>query len=634
MDIEPSYASTILFSSSSFAQIYYEAVANAFDAGANEITISITTDGDISPNHLEIEITDDGEGFTEERFDRFRRLKKPTDPYHKGLGRLVYLQYFTAVNVISVFDNKKKKQKRVFAFSDTFKGESEITETSASDQQGSVLRFSGFSGNRLKSYDDIKPKTLRDNLLEQFLPFFIDRKRSKKDFKITIQLETKKVNEHKDFFSEIQRLTVTDVPAFKTITFKDISVHAFADITMSYMLRQGMGENLRMTAVCVDSRTIPIKILAPHAIPPNHSAIFLFESELFSGRSDSARQRLTLPNDVSEANLYRLLRNEMSKVLHDVFPEIGKANTETKKEFENKYPHLSGLFDDNTVGIIDKDEAIEIAQRRFFKKQKEVLESENLDDATYEKSLEVSSRTLTEYVLYRDFIIKCLANINGTDKEETIHNIIVPRYKQFNGDSLIDGIYSNNAWILDDKFMSFRTILSEARMQQVISSITLSEEMVKDDGRPDISMIFSAEPSEVEKVDVVVIEIKKRVADDKEGPYAITQLLRRAEKLAIHCPNIQRIWYYAVIEIDNNLSKLLKTMKWTPLFSKGQVFYQDFEVEGIDGSPVLTPICLISFDAIIKDAAARNHTFLEILKNDIKKAQRVNGLKSSADSQQ
>src|SRR6185369_17662057 len=99
MDIEPSYASTIFFSSSSFTQIYYEAVANAFDAGANEIIISIATDGDISPSHLEIEITDDGEGFTEERFDRFRRLKKPTDPYHKGLGRLVYFQYFTTVNV-------------------------------------------------------------------------------------------------------------------------------------------------------------------------------------------------------------------------------------------------------------------------------------------------------------------------------------------------------------------------------------------------------------------------------------------------------------------------------------------------------------------------------------------------------
>ena len=622
MDIEPSYASTIFFSSSSFTQIYYEAVANAFDAGANEITISIATDGDISPSYLEIKITDDGEGFTEERFDRFRRLKKPTDPYHKGLGRLVYLQYFTAVNVISVFDNKKEKQKRTFAFSDAFKGESEITETSVSDQRGSVLHFSGFSGNRLKSYDDIKPKALKDNLFEQFLPYLIDRKRSKKDFKITIQLETQKVNEHKDFFPEIQSITVTDIPAFKTTTFKDISVHAFADITMSYMLRQGMGENLRMTAVCVDSRTIPINILAPHAIPPNHSAIFLFESELFSGRSDSARQRLTLPNDVSEANLYQLFRKEISIVLHDVFPEIGMANTEAKKEIENKYPHLSGLFDENTVGIIDKDEAIEIAQRRFFKKQKEVLESENIDDSIYEKSLEVSSRTLTEYILYRDFIIKRLAQINGTDKEETIHNIIVPRYKKFNGDSLIDGIYSNNAWILDDKFMSFRTILSEARMQQVISSITLSEEVIEDDGRPDISMIFSADPSKVEKVDVVVIEIKKRVADDKESPYAITQLLRRAEKLALHCPNIQRIWYYAVIEIDNDLSKLLKAMKWTPLFSKGKVFYQDFEVEGVDGSFVLTPICLISFDAIIKDAAARNHTFLEILKNDIKKAQR------------
>ncbi|MDP1813243.1 MAG: hypothetical protein Q8K92_02220, partial [Leadbetterella sp.] len=124
-------------------------------------------------------------------------------------------------------------------------------------------------------------------------------------------------------------------------------------------------------------------------------------------------------------------------------------------------------------------------------------------------------------------IIKRFSNFTKNDKEADIHNLIVPRYKQFHGDALIDGIYSNNAWLLDDKFMTFRTILSEAKMQEVISAITLSEDSVEDDGRPDISMIFSADPEQVEKVDVVVIEIKRRRVDDKEIPYAATQLVKR-----------------------------------------------------------------------------------------------------------
>ena len=384
------------------------------------------------------------------------------------------------------------------------------------------------------------------------------------------------------------------------------------------MLSQG-GSGRQFTAACIDGRTIPIQLLSSNALPLGHTAIFLFESELFAGRSDSARQRLVLPQTIPEANLIRVLRREMSVVLDDKIPEIKEKNARTRQRFEDRYPHLTGLFEQDTVGIIDKDEAIEIAQHRFFKKQKEVLESDTIDDATYIKSLEVSSRTLTEYILYRELIIKRLREMTKDNREADVHNLIVPRYKRFHEDALVDGIYSNNAWLLDDKFMSFRTILSEVKMQEVIKAITLSDDAVTDDGRPDISMIFSADPAAEEKVDVVVVEIKRRTVDDKENPYAATQLVKRARKLVDHWPTIQRIWYFAVIEIDRALSDLLLDMRWTPLFSRGQVFYQDFQVKRADGVVVPTPVCLLSYDAVIEDAAARNHTFLEILKSDIKR---------------
>ena len=260
------------------------------------------------------------------------------------------------------------------------------------------------------------------------------------------------------------------------------------------MLRdQGAGARV-LTAACVDGRTIPVNLLAANAIPLAHTAIFLFESELFVGKSDSARQRLVLPDTVSEADLFRVLRREVSSVLNEKLPEIEDRNARTRKQFEERYPHLTGLFEEDTVGIIDKDEALEIAKRRFFKKQKDVLESETMDDATYEKSLEVSSRALTEYILYRDFIIRRLREITAEHTEADIHNLIVPRYRCFQNADLVDGIYNNNAWLLDDKFMSFRTILSEAHMDEVIRAITLGEDTGAHAGRPDIAMIFSADP--------------------------------------------------------------------------------------------------------------------------------------------
>lgn len=617
MDIETEYAAKLFFANPAFIQVYLEALANALDAGATEVSILISSDGRMkAPLALEIAITDNGQGFTDERFDGFRRLKKPRDKYHKGLGRLVYLHYFSSVHVDSVFES----QKRSFTFSHAFKGHEFSLGQAPSTVKTTTLRFKQFSRDRLHSYDDLKPGMLKERLLEHFLPRFYDMKKAGQDFMIRIELDVASSSAQKDFLSDMQTITPDDIPQLECKTFADPSIDAFAEISMYYMLKQGFGEKLNLTAICVDKRTIPLQLLHPKAIPPNHSAVFLFECELLNGKSDSSRQRVVFPEGVSEPAFYALLRRQMSAVLNERFLSIGEANRKTKQQFEERYPHLSGLFEEDTVGMIDKDEAIEIAQHKFFKQQKEILESETIDDATFEKSLEVSSRTLTEYILYREIIIKKLSNISSENKEEDIHQLIVPQRRRFHEHTLMDGIYNNNAWLLDDKFMSFRTILSEAEMRDVIDAITLSDRAAPDVGRPDISMIFSAHPSEAEKVDVVIVELKRRRADDKENSYAHVQLTKRARKLAEYCPKIQRAFYFAIIEMDQEFATLLKDQGWLPLFSRGQVFYKEHKLALDNGQTVYAPIYILSYGAVIEDAAARNHTFLEILRTDLKKA--------------
>jgi hypothetical protein len=156
-------------------------------------------------------------------------------------------------------------------------------------------------------------------------------------------------------------------------------------------------------------------------------------------------------------------------------------------------------------------------------------------------------------------------------------------------------------------------------MDAVIKAIRLDEDVVDESGRPDIAMIFSADPETETAVDVVVVEIKKKTDDEKENQYAINQLLDRAVKLAASCPNIQRIWYYAVLKINDTLATRLRQQKWAPLFSKGKVYYQEFPTERPDGTIVPTPTFAVSFDAIVADAQCRNHTFLEILRDGMKK---------------
>lgn len=237
----------------------------------------------------------------------------------------------------------------------------------------------------------------------------------------------------------------------------------------------------------------------------------------------------------------------------------------------------------------------------------------NVSETAYEKSLELSSRTLTEYILYRDKIISRMKEMTADNAESDIHSLIVRGSRRFSQGSMPSEIYQNNAWLLDDKFMVFRTILSEKRMDTVINAIRLDEESTGDTGRPDIAMIFSADPADTTPVDVVVVEIKKKTDEEKDNFYAVNQLLDRAGKLVKHCPNVKgsgitqlcRLMTLQLFDFDSLSGRLF--LKRPGLLSRIRHPHPD-------GRVVPTPTFVVSFDAIVADAECRNHTFLEILR--------------------
>ena len=623
MDIETSGAIRLFFPNPSLTLVYFEALANALDAGATEISIDIDVQAFDKPDTLKITVSDNGGGFTDENFERFRKLLRPRDKFHKGIGRLVFLNYFSRVDVTST----RSKWRRTFIFKDGFDGNAPIENLNDEQPAKTTLAFNGFAKDRVKSYDDLKPDVLKPLLIEQFLPTLDARKRDGTAFKISINLKTKESNAQKEFFPHETVITADDLPSMTKITIQDDSLDAFSTIDMHYHVEPVSGKGSLLVAFSIDGRTIPVNLIPASSFPPGYMGMFLFESEMFHSNADSSRQKLILPENLPIEKLYRVLRREVGKVLADMIPKITEKNEKVKEKFEEQFPHLLGYFENDTVGLIDRDDALEIAQQKFFRAQKQVLQCETLTQAAYEKSLELSSRTLTEYILYRDKIIGRMKEMTTDNAESEIHNLIVPRFKEFSKEAMPSEVYQNNAWLLDDKFMVFRTILSEQRMDTVVNAIRLDEECEKDAGRPDIAMIFSADPKDTSAVDVVVIEIKKKSDDEKENQYAINQLLDRAVKLASHCPNIQRIWYYAVIQISDTMGTRLRQQNWAPLFSMGKLYYQEFRTERPDGTVVPTPTFVVSFDAIVADAESRNHTFLEILRNGMREyaAQQATG---------
>jgi len=615
VDIETSGAVKLFFPNPSLSLVYFEALANALDAGATEVSIDIEIQAFDKPDTLKISVSDNGEGFTDENFERFRKLLRPRDRFHKGIGRLVFLNYFRRVDICSSCDDWR----RCFVFKDGFDGNAPLQAVSHQSTPKTTLLFCGFAKERVKSYDDLKPDALKPLLIEQFLPTLNARKRDGKNFKIYINLKTSERNSQKEFFPHNVEITPDDLPEMTKVAIQDNSLDAISGIDMHYHIAPVSGKGSSLVAFSIDGRTIPANLIQPSSFPPGYLCVFLFESELFHSNADSSRQKLLLPEGTPESQLFRVLRRELGKILSDKIPKITKKNEKIKGEFEDQFPHLLGYFEEDTVGLINRDEALAIAQQRFFNIQKEILQSEKLSDDAYEKSLEMSSRTLTEYILYREKIIGKMKEMGSSNAEVEIHNLIVPRFRELLQTDLPSEIYQNNAWLLDDKFMVFRTILSEKSMDVVINAIRLDEESVGDAGRPDITMIFSADPNNDEPVDVVVVEIKKKTDDEKDNFYAVNQLLDRAGKLVTHCQNIQRVWYYAIMDVNDITDYRLRQMKWTPFFSKGRVFYQEFNTPHPDGRIIPTPTFVVSFDAIVSDAASRNHTFLEILRAGMKK---------------
>ncbi len=615
MDIETSSAIKLFFPNPSLTLVYYEAIANALDAGATKIDIEISIQAFTASETLNVTISDNGTGFTDDSFARFKTLMKPKDGFHKGIGRLVFLNYFGSVEVTSEWGNKRRK----FVFKENFDGRADVEDLPSSSKSNKTkLVFTKFSKDKVKSYDDLKPGSLKEKIISHFLPTLNDLRSRKVGFEITINLETKETNEQREFFSSNATITPSDLPELKLKTIQDDTFDAHSGINMHYHIKTTTAPANLLTAVNIDGRTIPINLIQPSSIPYGYSVVFVFSSDLFAASADTSRQKLILPDGVPESALYSLLRREIGTVLTENIPKISEANSKTKKKFEDQFPHLLGYFEGTTVGLIDREEALNSAQQKFFRIQKEILQCENLSDAIYEKSLEASARTLTEYILYREKIIAKMKSMTPGNSEEEIHNLIVPRWEAFDQSNIAGDVYQNNAWLLDDKFMTFRTILSEARMDKVINAIRLNEEVACESGRPDIAMIFSADPDDSIPVDVVVIEIKKKTDDEKENQFAVNQLLERADKLAQYCSNIQRIWYYAVLEINEPFARSLRQQKWAPLFSKGRVFYQEFPTYRNDQTVVPTPIFVMSFNAIVSDAAARNHAFLEILRTAMK----------------
>ena len=116
MKVNTKQAIKIFFQNPSLDMVFKEAIANSLDAKATKIEVNVTIDSFEKQETLHVDIIDNGEGFTNERYDKFCELLKVDEDTHQGVGRLVYLYYFDKITVNSKYGSSF----RYFTFDSNF----------------------------------------------------------------------------------------------------------------------------------------------------------------------------------------------------------------------------------------------------------------------------------------------------------------------------------------------------------------------------------------------------------------------------------------------------------------------------------------------------------------------------------
>jgi len=616
MRIRSDQAVSLFFPSTSMKFVYYEAIANSIDAGADHIVINISLQSFNEPDTLQIDIIDNGNGFTDESFERFNHALDKSDEQHKGIGRFVFLKYFDKIDV----ESRYGESKRTFTFNSIYDGENTLSGNNDSRSETS-LRFRSFSNKKIKEYAYITPSDLKTDILEHFLPRFYQMKLDGLKMVIDLTLDVKEGNKDVGFISSTAKLDISQLPELKERQIDD-EARFFGYFKLLYFIEKTYEDSSIISAICADGRTIPMEIISNKAFPVGHKMVFILYSDQFDGKTNPTRESLFL-EESQVRHVKKVFTRLISQVVKEEIPEVTKHNEKVNSDLENHYPHLQGYFDSETVGLVDETATIQTAQNKFFKDQKEILEAEHLDNTQYEKSLEFSSRILTEYILYRTKIIQKLKAIDKENSESDIHKFLVPQRKAYKNKS-IDDIFSNNAWVIDDKYMTYSKVLSDIEIEKIYDEIEVEGSHVyseTENGRPDITIILSDDPEKIEKVDVIIVELKKIDLKLHDKETIISQLKQRARRLLEYYPDkIQRLWFYGIIDFDKEFEASIREDGFKPLYSKGELFCkpQDIVLDLETMQSVTVDLFLLSYDAMLSDAEARNYTFLNILKEGFK----------------
>lgn len=579
-----------------------EALTNSIQAGATSIEVNLVFSEKQQDffkgeqrNALEkIEITDNGEGFTDENLQYFDEVCTPHKDSigGKGVGRLSYLKFANAVKVTSQLTDHRIS----FDYTPDFALDDVVRELG----QGKLETIITLTDPKAKINTHVTSliNTICDDL--RLLLFL----RAQKGQDVTVRFHHNSTQpfpaDHQIAGSSIEpvlsRPLEIDGVQFQTYLFKDPAP------------RRGVSAMLCADDICVEEYVISKRFDVCRYL-------LSVTSDYFDKRSNIERQRIELPKDDDDTDFVSpLSRNRVLTAVHrhclKLIDEIGEGEVDQFREqnvekLQKYYPFIDIASLGGEAALLDAEEIVKeyrAQQARNEDRVVSILESGrqiSWDDVSH-----LASDDLARYIVHRALLIDSLSKLPPGSAEDAIHDAILPK-----GSDGSD-IRTNNVWIVDDKFLAYSSVHSDKALRAIIESVN-EEAKSKLGKKPDVAAFFSTDDkSQPNKL--VIIEFKKPGADVFDNNKALTQCRLYASDLSEAIPSVREVFSFAVVDVDDEFLRDLRQQEFMPVFSLSErVLYKKYSI-GLDNEVPLH-LYVMPASALLKDARARNSVFEEVL---------------------
>jgi hypothetical protein len=589
---------------------------------------------------VEIRITDNGIGFTEQNFESFLEL----DTRHKariggkGIGRLVWLRVFERIRVASTYRAGVGARRRQFDFV-LPEGITNLDESDVPDEEAGVPSTTiTMSGAREPFRNALRYRgaTIRSEIVKHFLSYLLS--------------------------SNAPRIEVVDGDDVLAVSIDDITGTTRAEFTLrdytftiNHLKIRSPTDRSHMVYYCADSRVVrseQLKALPPGRFQDDTDEFYYnayISSEYLDSNVNEQRTGFAIEEEpdmlpeVSYSDLRAEVQRAASEFLELYLSDLARErDARIARVLDDRFPELRYVREQNRdelthipMGATDREVEEEIAKIHFRNQRTgkdllasaiaEMQTSATIDFPSFSQKFErrfeelnkVNQAGLLSYLLFRRGIIEIYEQVlkksgDRFQREAAVHRLMFPMGTDHDpGRAYLD----HNLWLIDERLTYASYIASDLPLKK--HKVLFG---VADRGEPDLAIYFNLgfspeDPAEGPLQNVVIVEFKRPgpLASRRENPWE--QVMRYIEEIRaglytdsgqkVRATDATRFYCYIVCDVDDQEVQRLRTRyQFKPLFD-------GFEGYFLYNEELKAYVELLPFEKILRDAKRNHRAFFE-----------------------